>query len=191
MKTIWMVVTFVVALGILSGVAAAQGGCLDAVCLELDGYRTTTWQAAAPQRGRSLEVVPAGPIQASDWALSVNGELVHPSSGNGRLQFDNLPRPADSLDGEAWVDAVRWSAYGRTYMYLVYKGRHRLALPSVSDVLVRSTSRSSRGGGSRSSTTPSGSGSPRQAPSGGTDGCPPGTSLLTGGTAPQDCATDF
>ena len=167
MKTIWMAVVFVVALGVLSGLAVAQGdGCLDAVCLELDGYRTTTWQAVAPQRGRSLEVVPAGPIQTSDWALSVNGELVHPSPGNGRLQFDNLPRPVDSLDGEAWVDAVRWSAYGRTYMYLVYKGSHRLALPSISDALVRSTSRSSRSGGSRSSTTPSG-GNPQPAPSAG------------------------
>ena len=125
---------------------------LDAVCLELDGYRTTTWQAVAPQRGRSLEIVPVGPIQTSDWALSVNGELVHPLPGNGRLQFESLPRPADSLDGEPWPDAVRWSAYGRTYMYLVYKDRHRLALPSISDTLVRSTSQSSGSGGARSST---------------------------------------
>ena len=149
------------------------GGCLDAVCLELDGYRTTTWQAVAPQRGRSLEVVPTGPIQTSDWALSINGALVHPSPGNGRLQFDNLPRPADSLDGEPWPDAVRWSAYGRTYMYLVYKGRHRLALPSISDVLVRpSTSSRSRGStsqGSRSTTTSSGGGSQSQQDSGNSD----------------------
>ena len=69
MKTIWMAVVFVVALGVLSVSAAAQsGGAWDTVCLELDGYRTTTWQAVAPQRGRSLEVVPAGPIQMSDWA---------------------------------------------------------------------------------------------------------------------------
>ena len=175
MKTIWMAVVFAVALGVLSGLTAAQGGCLDAVCLELDGYRTTTWQAVAPQRGRSLEVVPAGPIQASDWALSVNGELVHPSPGNGRLQFDNLPRPVDSLDGEAWVDAVRWSAYGRTYMYLVYKGRHRLALPSISDVLVRPTSQSSRSSRSQSSTTSSGGGNQPQQSSlnDGSDSQPP------------------
>ena len=167
MKTIWTAVAFVVVLGVLSVSAAAQsgGGCLDAVCLELDGYRTTTWQAVAPQRGRSLEVVPAGPIQTSDWALSVNGELVHPLPGNGRLQFENLPRPADSLDGEPWPDAVRWSAYGRTYMYLVYKDRHRLALPSISDALVRSTSRSSRSGGSWSPT--GGGNQPQQSSSGG------------------------
>ena len=162
MKTIWMVVAFVIALGVLSGLAVAQGGeCLGAVCLELDGYRTTTWQAVAPSRGRSLEVVPTGPIQTSDWALSVNGELMHPSPGNGRLQFENLPRPADSLDGEPWPDAVRWSAYGRTYMYLVYKGRHRLALPSITDVLVSPTSRSSRSSRSQSSSTPSGGGNPQ------------------------------
>ena len=152
MKKIWMMVLSVVAVGVLSGSVAAQGACLDAVCLEHDGYRTTSWQAVAPPRARSLEVIPAGPVQASDWALSVNGELVSSSHGS-RLQFDNLPRPADSLDYEPWQEAVRWSAYGRTYMYLVYKGRYRLALPSVSDVaVVTSTSRSGSSSRSQSST---------------------------------------
>ena len=159
MKKIYTLILSVVAMGVLSGSAAAQGVCLDAACLEHDGYRTTSWQAVAPPRARSLEVLPAVPVQTSDWALSVNGELFSSSHGN-RLQFDNLPRPADSLDYEPWQEAVRWSAYGRTYMYLVYKGRYRLALPSVADVAVITStqnsrsSRTSRGGSSPLTTTP-------------------------------------
>ena len=159
MKKIYTMILAVIALGVLSGSVAAQGACLDAVCLEHDGYRTTSWQAVAPPRARSLEVLPAVSVQTSDWALSVNGELFSSSHGN-RLQFDNLPRPADSLEYEPWQEAVRWSAYGRTYMYLVYKGRYRLALPSVADVAVITStqtsrsSRTSRGGSSPLTTTP-------------------------------------